>query len=69
MRPDPRFICKHCSAEDCYEHCQKTEDGKHKIDPYSATTSVEDGGVLVNVNCGHCGASGSAILRSSDVLW
>jgi len=62
------ILCKHCSRENCYEHCQETEDGNHEADPESGTVPAGCE-FLVDYTCKHCGLSGSLAVESSDIMW
>jgi len=71
MLGETRTVCKHCSEENCYEHCQKTESGEHEPDPYSITRAdVDEGeGCVVDICCKHCGMSGSYKIEDKDINW
>jgi len=68
VKAETRFVCKHCSKENCLEHCQETEDGKHEADPQSATVPAGSE-FLVDYTCKHCGQSGSLAVDEKDIMW
>ena len=57
-----------CEKLECYEHCQSTAstDATHKPDPSSISHSDQD---VIDINCVHCGISGSFILNPDDINW
>ena len=64
--------CNVCGEENCYEHCQVNESGYHVVD--DTHLSLADGfqgkdEIVVDVNCKHCGQSGSGIFKKSDIAW
>ena len=72
MKEEIRKICKFCSRENCYRHCQKSKDGKHEPDPASiapAECNAETGQMLVDIWCKHCGISGSVGIEPGDIAW
>jgi len=68
VKAETNFVCKHCGKDNCYEHCQKTEDGRHEADPMSGT--IPPGcEFLVDYTCKHCGQSGSLAVAEKDIMW
>lgn len=66
--------CKICSADRCYEHCQKTTDGRHVPDPAGITPADGAGrnrgtDWIVDISCKKCGALGSTRINPEDVQW
>jgi hypothetical protein len=68
VRQETRFVCKHCSKTNCYEHCQETEDGKHEADPTSGTVPAGSE-FLVDYTCKHCGQSGAVAVDPKEIQW
>lgn len=59
--------CKHCDSEvECFAHCQVALDGKHE--PAYASVSYAEGDVC-DINCKHCGLSGSFQINPRDINW
>ena len=62
--------CAHCklTTVQCFEHCHKTEDGKHVPDPYCLVpvTGID---WLLDTRCKLCGCSGSVCVDPSDIRW
>lgn len=52
-----------------YEHlCRKSESGKHEADP--ASLAVAQGATgIIDMNCLHCGRSGSVAVQLQEVNW
>lgn len=75
------MTCKFCEAGTtpdpagaCFKHCQKTPDGKHKLDPSSAQSTdtadmMDEDSFVIDVNCIECGQSGSATVALEDIYW
>ncbi len=60
--------CRFCPDEicPCYEHCSETADGKHEFLPGSLDVRADETGddyAVADVNCKHCGQSGSVFLN------
>lgn len=60
--------CRHCGKAHCWDHCQDQDDGKHKGDPKSIV-SADGMRWVVDVNCLHCGQSGSTRINPKEIQW
>jgi hypothetical protein len=61
--------CKVCGEENCYAHCDESEDGKHAYKPGSILAREDGAGddyVIVDLNCKNCGQSGSCVLELNE---
>jgi hypothetical protein len=62
--------CKFCKTinRDCYEHCQKSKDGKHEASPFSGV-AAEELPFVIDFWCKFCHQSGSVEIDPKDIAW
>ncbi len=66
--------CPHCNKDGCYEHCYDAKDGKHEVEVSKnfvteAHSLCSDNSFVIDVNCKHCGGSGSTTILVEDIDW
>lgn len=64
--------CPHCVEIDCYKHCYDDADGKHEVDPTSASSmdgKDANGRILVDFRCRRCGVEGAIAVDPKKINW
>jgi hypothetical protein len=54
---------------DTDDKCSKSKNGYGKHSPDPDSVAARDGELVVDVNCKHCGQSGSVTIKPEDILW
>lgn len=51
------------------DFCARSGDGNHQPNWGTATIDYDHESIIVDINCVHCGQSGSACISRDDINW